>query len=208
MNQPEPYECLVPGCSDPHHARGLCGAHFQEWRRTGEVPMPEYQEHTERERWIHCELCSGVVPEWASKTGSMFDRDEERRAAWDERKDKLMEEEFTGTPTGMGHRPWAWWQYESGRPELRFGPPERFDFSRGLAEVTRLDHEYEVEKFSFLAEHGHLTDAELEKIAAKGREATERIGTGWERKAHQSPDYGGDKLKAARAEAVSAALKA
>jgi hypothetical protein len=35
MNQSEAYGCLVPGCDDPHHARGLCGAHFQAWRRTG-----------------------------------------------------------------------------------------------------------------------------------------------------------------------------
>jgi hypothetical protein len=170
--------------------------------------MPEYQERTERERWIHCELCSGSVPEWASKTGSMFESDEERRAAWDERKGELMAEEYTGTPTCMGHRPWAWWEYESGRPELRSRPPESFDFSRGLAETTRIVHVHGVEQFAFLAENGHLTDAELEKIAELGREAKARIGTGNERKAHQSPDYGGDKLTAARAEAVLGALKA
>jgi hypothetical protein len=59
---------------------------------------------------------------------------------------------------------------------------------------------------TFLAENGFLTDAEVEKIAAKGREAKERIGTLAEHKAAQSPDYGGDKL-AARADAVLAALK-
>jgi hypothetical protein len=114
--------------------------------------MPEYQERTERERWIHCELCSGSVPEWASKTGSVFESDEERRAAWDERKSALMEDEYTGTPTCMGNRPWAWWEYESGRPELRSRPPEGYDFSRGLGETTRIDHEYEVEQFTFFAE--------------------------------------------------------
>jgi hypothetical protein len=134
----------------------------------------------------------------------MFESDEERRAAWAERKDELMEEEYTGTSTCMGHRPWAWWEYESGRPELRSRPPESFDFSRGLAETTRIAHEHEVERFAFMAENGHLADAELEKIAELGREAKARIGTRWERKAHQSPEYGGDKLAAARAEAVLA----
>jgi len=102
----------------------------------------------------------------------------------------------------MGNRPWAWWEYESGRPELRSRPPESFDFSRGYEVTTRLDHEYELAKFTFLAENDFLTQAELEKIAAKGREAKARIGTGLERKACQSPDYGGDKLAAARADAV------
>jgi hypothetical protein len=65
---------------------------------------------------------------------------------------------------------------------------------------------YEVEKFTYLAEHGHLTEAEIEKITAKGKKARERIGTTNEHKAHQSPDWGGDKLKAALVDAVLEAL--
>ena len=107
----------------------------------------------------------------------------------------------------IGQRPWAWWEYESGRPELRSRPPESFDFSDGLAPATRADHLYEVEKFTYLAENGHLTEAEIEKIAAKGQEARERIETDGEQKAANSPDYGGDKLTAARADAVLGALK-
>ena len=200
--------CKVPGCGAKTHGNLLCRVHYDEERyELTTKGSAEDLAAAERERWIHCELCMGVVPEWASKTGSMFETDEERRAAWDERKDELMAEEYTGTSTCMGNRPWAWWEYESGRPELRSRPSESFEFSRGYAVTTRIDHEYEVKKFRFLAEDGHLTDSELEKIAAKGCEARERIGTPYEQKAYQSPDYGGDKLAAARADAVLAALK-
>jgi hypothetical protein len=42
---------------------------------------------------------------------------------------------------------------------------------------------------------------------AKGQEARERIGTDHEQKAALSPDYGGDKLTAARADALSPRLR-
>jgi hypothetical protein len=132
----------------------------------------------------------------------MFETEEERRAAWEESKDELMEKRYTGQPNCNGNPPWAWWEYESGRPELRSEPPEAFDFDKGLAYVTRIGHWHEVEKFAYMAAHGHLTEAELEKIAAEGREAKARIGTPGERLAAQSPDYGGDKLDAAIADAV------
>ena len=199
---PASYDCLVPGCESTHHARGLCGAHFQQWRRTGEVPMPENRAKTAREHWIETELVYGCVSERVSKSGSMFETDEERRAAWDERKDELMEKQYTGQPRSNGNRPWAWWEYESARPELRSEPPEAFDFHKGLAYVTRIGHLHEVEKFAYMAAHGHLTEAELEKIAAEGAEAKARIGTEGEQTSAQSPDYGGDKLTAALADAV------
>ena len=63
-------------------------------------------------------------------------------------------------------------------------------------------HLHEVEKFTYMAAHGHLTEAELGKIAAEGAEAKARIGTPAEQLAAQSPDYGGDKLTAALADAV------
>jgi hypothetical protein len=204
----KPRICKIPGCGAEAHGNLLCRIHYDEERyELTTKGSAEDQAAAERESWIHCELCMGVVPDWASKSGSMFESDEERRAAWDERKDKLMKEEYTGTDTCMGHRPWAWWEYESGRPELRSRPPEAWDFSQGLAYVTPHSHLHEVEKFTYMAENGHLTEAELEKIADKGREAKERIGTDGEHKAAQSPDYGGDKLAAARADAVLAALK-
>jgi hypothetical protein len=206
----KPPICRIPGCGAQTHGNLLCRVHYDEERyELTTQGSAEDQAAAEREQRIEGELCLGCVSEWQSPhgTNSMFANDEERRGAWDERKDKLMEERYTGTSTCIGRRPWAWWEYESGRPELRKGPPGRFDFSRGLAETPRIDHEHEVEVFTFLAEGGHLTDAELEKIADKGREAKERIGTDSEQKAAQSPDYGGDKLAAACAEAVLAALK-
>jgi hypothetical protein len=168
--------------------------------------MPENRAKAAREHWIETELVYGCLSERVSKSGSMFETDEERRAAWDERKDGLMEKRYTGQPNSNGNRPWAWWEYESGRPELRSEPPEASDFRRGLAYVTRIGHLHEVEKFTYMAAHGHLTEVELEKIATQGREAKARIGTPGEQLAAQSPDYGGDKLDAARADAVLGGL--
>jgi hypothetical protein len=74
----------------------------------------------------------------------------------------------------------------------RLGRAER-DRSLSFAERERLNQEYQLERFTFLPEGGHLTEREIEKIARLGREAKERIGTGREHLAHQSPDYGGDK---------------
>lgn len=76
-----------------------------------------------------------------------------------------------------------------------------------LAKSTRRDHLFEVERITFMAENGFLTEAELEKIAAEGREAKARIGTDAEQTGAQSPNFGGDKLRAARADAVLRALK-
>ena len=77
-----------------------------------------------------------------------------------------------------------------------------YEGSLDLAKRTRRDHLFEVERITFMADHGYLTEAELEKIAAEGREAKARIGTDAEQKSAQSPDYGGDKLAAALADAV------
>jgi hypothetical protein len=71
----------------------------------------------------------------------------------------------------------------------------------GSARSTR------IEKLTFLAAGGHLTEREIARIAADGRKAKARIGTTSEHQAHQSPHYGGDKLRAALADAVQAALK-
>jgi hypothetical protein len=206
----KPRICRIPGCGAKTHGNLLCRVHYDVERyELTTKGSAEDQAQAEREQRIEGELCLGCVSEWQSPhgTNSMFANDEERRAAWDERRDKLMEEEYTGTDTCMGHRPWAWWEYESGRPELRSRPPEAWDFSQGLADVTRHSHLHEVEQFTYMAENGHLTQAEVEKIADKGRDARERIGTDGEHKAAQSPDYGGDKLAAARADAVLGALE-
>ena len=71
-----------------------------------------------------------------------------------------------------------------------------------LRGITRQNHEREVEKITWMAANGHLTEIELEIIERKGHEARERIGTLAEQKAALSPDFGGDKLDAALADAV------
>jgi hypothetical protein len=41
--RPKPRTCAVPGCRRAHAARGLCGRHYQRWRRHGDplgVPRP------------------------------------------------------------------------------------------------------------------------------------------------------------------------
>jgi hypothetical protein len=78
--------------------------------------------------------------------------------------------------------------------------------SHDLELITREDHEREIEKFTWLAEHNHLAPIELELIEARGRAAAERIGTDREEQAACSPLYGGDKLDAALADAVAASL--
>ena len=82
-----------------------------------------------------------------------------------------------------------------------------YEGSLDLAKRTRREHLFEVERITFMADHGYLTEAELEKIAAEGREAKARIGTDAEQTAAQTPNFGGDKLCAARADAVLGALK-
>jgi hypothetical protein len=82
-----------------------------------------------------------------------------------------------------------------------------YEASLDLAKSTRRDHLFEVERITFMADQGYLTEAELEKIAAEGREAKARIGTDAEQTAAHSPNFGGDKLCAARADAVLDALK-
>jgi hypothetical protein len=185
----------------------LCRVHYdQERYELATKGSAEDQAAAERERWIEYEFHYGNVSEKNSPhgTNSMFVNDEERRAAWEDRKDKLLAERYLCEPY-YGHRPWAWWEFEAGRPDLRFSPPH--DSSLSLAESERHNQEYEIEKFTFLAENGYLTDREIQKIAELGRTAKERIDTGWEERAYQSPDYGGDKLKVARADAVLGALK-
>jgi hypothetical protein len=57
-----------------------------------------------------------------------------------------------------------------------------------------------------MARHGHLADVELQTLERRAAEARERIGTDREQKAALSPDFGGDKLRAALWESVRTAL--
>jgi hypothetical protein len=72
---------------------------------------------------------------------SAFATDADREAAWLAHRDELEAD------LNDGSRPWAWWRYESGRPD-----PEH-------------------PSMTWLAEHGHLTPAEEGNILAWGRQA-------------------------------------
>jgi hypothetical protein len=161
---------------------------------------PAAQEQEERESWILFQLETGRVPPDHLPVLA----DEERRREWEERKDQLLEQYLT-PPLTPGRRPDAWWwRYEAQRPEYL----SEVDYgSHDLELITREDHEREIEKFTWLAEHNHLAPIELELIEARGRAAAERIGTDHEQQAACSPDFGGDKLDAALADAVEAALR-
>ena len=111
--------CEIRGCGARVHGNGLCRRHYDEDRylqTTGR--SPEAVAEAQREQAIEGELRLGCVAEWHSPhgTNSMFATDEERRAAWEERREALMVNYLT-PPLLPGHRPFAWWRYEAGRPQ-------------------------------------------------------------------------------------------
>jgi hypothetical protein len=197
-----PPECIVPDCFEPTHARSLCAAHYQRWRRdpTGEPPLPEIKAARHREWLIRRALTFGCLGE--GQVWPFADEAEQRRA-WEE----LGEEqtaEFRDDGRRGGHRPHAWWLFVAGRPEfLGRCPTERG--GHGLAARVRWGHEAMVEKFTWMAKHGHLTAQEREWIAGRGREARERIKAGRERKAALGDGFGADREDVAIADAVEAA---
>ena len=200
---PDDGRCLVPGCDDPHHARGFCGRHFMQWRRSpdGDPPLPSVKEARRRERLIRDELSLGCLGEaqGIDPGNTMFASEDERREAWEKYGDELTAE---AEARRIGSRPHAWWIYVAGRPQYLGRCPSMHDAD--LAERTRWRHHAEVEKWSWLAANGHLTADERAWVATRGREARKRIGTPGEHKAALSPDFGGDKEDAAIAEAVEA----
>jgi hypothetical protein len=88
-----PAACEIRGCGARVHGNGLCRRHYDEDRylqTTGR--SPEAVAEAQREQAIEGELTLGCVAEWHSPhgTNSMFATDEERRAAWEERREALM----------------------------------------------------------------------------------------------------------------------
>ena len=55
--------CLVPDCDGPHHGRGFCVVHYQQWRRspTGEPPLPVVKAARHRDWLIRRELSLGFL---------------------------------------------------------------------------------------------------------------------------------------------------
>jgi hypothetical protein len=127
----ETLTCTVDGCGAKAHGRGLCRVHYDEHRYLATIGRdPEIQAKAARESRIESELRYGSVPDWASPhgNGSMFATDDDRRAAWDERPEALMQEYADrGIP---GHRPWDWWHYFAERSQHVIG----YDDYRRLAE--------------------------------------------------------------------------
>jgi hypothetical protein len=175
----KPSTCEIAGCHASVHGRGLCRVHYDKERyvqATGR--SPETAEEARREQSIHAELCYGAVAEWQSAHGthSMFATDQERREAWEARRDEIMAE-YLSPPFTTGHRPWAWWEFEAGRDEHLIDLSDVLHFRGSEDDQAALLDEYETEPVIWLAEHGHLSHAEIEQIRKEADEARPRIGT-------------------------------
>jgi len=168
----KPHICRIPGCGAQAHGNLLCRAHYDQERyeaTTGQ--SPEAKAEAEREQRIYAELTLGSSP-------SVFESDKERQAAWDARKDELMEAKYTGQPHCLGHRPWAWWTYEAERPEhLSEYPLDFDDFESPVEEQADLVDEWEIEPTVWLAAHGYLSPEEIAAISEEANIARARIGT-------------------------------
>jgi hypothetical protein len=137
-----------------------------EWRRR-QVSRGEDEALTASQRW---ELLGPSGDE------SHFSSEAEKRAAWEEHREELIECARDRRP---GHRPKAWWSYEAARPE-HLGPyplePPPGEPRWGEAHGRAIDcHEFE--PILYLAAHGQLTDDEVKIIRERGVEAAERVGT-------------------------------
>ena len=191
-----PKVCIVAGCDEPHLARQFCGRHYQVWRRSGEPPLAEVKAERDREWRVRRVLELGCLGE-----GQVRPDEAELRRGWEELGPEITAE-FEAH--GNGHRPWAWWRYVAERDQYVGRSPEE-PGPHGLVKRIRWSHEAKVESLSWMARNGHLTDAERERIAQRGREARERIKAGRERKASLGEGYGADREDVAVADAVEAA---
>jgi hypothetical protein len=89
----------------------------------------------------------------------------ELRAAWERHREALLAE-----PREPGHRPWAWWRFEAGRPAVF--EPDADDPDYG----ARLD-DAQAEPLGYLAARGELRPDELAALRALADEARARIET-------------------------------
>jgi hypothetical protein len=144
----KPRLCRIPGCGAQAHGNLLCRVHYDAERYEETTKgSAEDQAAAERERWIEYEFRYGNMSEKDSPHGtrSMFASDEEKLAAWNERKDELLEKSYCGDHLAyVGHRPHIWW-CEVGRPDLWPVSPPDYDSlgHANFAEKERLSQEYE-----------------------------------------------------------------
>lgn len=91
-----------------------------------------------------------------------FEDEAAAREAWASHADEfeVHPEPVVYAMYNVGTRPWAWWRFDSGRPELAEGPWHPVPRSTG----DRLRFDYSggpTARFRFLAESGELTPAEV-----------------------------------------------
>ena len=205
--------CVTEGCRSRVWARRLCRSCYDRERylvATGRDPGAE--EAARRRDAIDAELRYGCVADWQSPHGthSMFRTDRERRAAWAEFGQELLEEYLT-PPTTPGHRPWAWWEFEAGRPDHLEPYPDLDHFLDrehwSEDEEAEAYDNYENEPIIWMAANGHLTPDELAAIAESANVARPRIGTDDEHIGSGGVDRA-DRRAVTLCEAVTEALKA
>jgi hypothetical protein len=147
------------------------------------------------------------VTEWQSPQGtnSMFASDEERREAWEARREKLLQR-YLDPPFTPGNRPWGWWAYVAERPQHLVALTEILDFKGTEEEEAEAWDEYKIEPVEWMAAHGHLTPEEIAAITEKANEARPRIGTDAEHIGSGGTDRA-DQRAVKLHEAVTAAIK-
>jgi hypothetical protein len=137
-----------------------------EWRRR-QASRGEDQGLSSGQRW---ELLGPAGRE------SHFSSETDKRTAWQEHREELIEYARDGRP---GNRPAAWWLYEARRPE-HLGPhplePPPGEPRWGDEHGRALD-DYDFEPILYMAANGHLTNHEVTAIRERGAEARERVGT-------------------------------
>ena len=98
--------------------------------------------------------------------------DDELEAAWRYHRDDLTGRAVYRLP---GCRPWAWWEFEAGRPEHLEEYPLHFEGTVD-ANADAIDA-YQIEPIVYLAANGHLRDDEVAAFHERATEAQIRIGT-------------------------------
>jgi hypothetical protein len=192
------FRCELPECTARTHAMGLCRRHYDQVRRAATSHGRHTNAELSREWQIEAELEYGP-----RGRESVFKDEDDRRRAWEQRQDAMMERYLS--PPYVSLRPWAWWRYVAGREQHLSPYPLHFDGS--IEERAEALDEHEIEPIAFLAENGYLAEREIAAIEAKADEARPRIGTDAEHIGSGGVDRA-DRRRVKLAEAVRTALDA
>jgi hypothetical protein len=140
--------------------------------------------------------------EYGDERGTVFDSDDSRREAWEQRRESILADYIR--PPYVGRRPWAFWRFDCGRDPRVIkdpGPWWRADDKDAYADELDRFHN---EPIIYLARHDYLTDRELDAIEQRADEARPRIGTPAEHIGSGGIDRA-DRRRVKLADAVSAA---